>query len=165
MSRLRDFDVLAWDLTSAVRLPTVACLILDRHEPSDSIRGASMGYGCHLRREVAFQRALTEAAQSRLTLITGSRDDLGGEDYEDRREHREGIAFYRALVSQEPAVAFSSLPTYLESELDGQVTLVLDLLRDVGVEEVAVTSLTRDDDDVSVLRVVVPQLRGPTGGH
>ena len=33
------------------------------------------GYGCHPAREVALSRALTEAAQSRLTHIAGSRDD------------------------------------------------------------------------------------------
>ena len=34
------------------------------------------GYGCHPRRDIALVRALCEAAQSRLGLIHGGRDDL-----------------------------------------------------------------------------------------
>lgn len=37
---------------------------------------SALGYGAHLSPEVAVSRAITEAAQSRLTSIAGSRDDL-----------------------------------------------------------------------------------------
>jgi ribosomal protein S12 methylthiotransferase accessory factor len=40
------------------------------------------GYGCHLKTEIATTRALTEAAQSRLTLISGARDDMVRRDYD-----------------------------------------------------------------------------------
>ncbi|GIJ44235.1 hypothetical protein Val02_11210 [Virgisporangium aliadipatigenens] len=36
----------------------------------------SIGFGAHLAVDVAFSRAVTEAAQSRLTVIAGSRDDI-----------------------------------------------------------------------------------------
>ena len=40
------------------------------------------GSGCHLSADIALSRALTEAAQSRLTVIAGSRDDLFRSTYE-----------------------------------------------------------------------------------
>lgn len=39
------------------------------------------GRGCHVCRDTALLRALTEAAQGRLAHITGSRDDLKGDSY------------------------------------------------------------------------------------
>ena len=51
------------------------------------VAAARRGYGagCHLSAEVALSRAITEAAQSRLTYIVGSRDDLFPSSYEQRR--------------------------------------------------------------------------------
>ena len=40
-----------------------------------------MGSGCHADRDVALLRAITEAAQSRLTRISGAREDFGDEAY------------------------------------------------------------------------------------
>lgn len=39
------------------------------------------GFGCHLDTDIALSRAITEAAQSRLTEIAGSRDDIRARDY------------------------------------------------------------------------------------
>ena len=39
------------------------------------------GAGCHPSRRIALLRALTEAAQSRLTYISGARDDIERRDY------------------------------------------------------------------------------------
>ena len=41
--------------------------------------------GCHPSREGGLLRALTEAAQSRLTYIAGARDDCTRDDYEQLR--------------------------------------------------------------------------------
>ncbi|ASW53564.1 YcaO-like family protein [Plantactinospora sp. KBS50] len=58
-------------LPSPTGLPCVAARIV-----SPDYQILSGGYGCHLATEIATTRALTEAAQSRLTLISGGRDDL-----------------------------------------------------------------------------------------
>src|SRR5690606_34634787 len=76
-------EVGAVDITSDLGVPAYACRIVDRPgAPRWAARGACGGYGCHLDPSVALLRALTEAVQSRLTLIAGSRDDLSMRTYE-----------------------------------------------------------------------------------
>ncbi|MGW6732450.1 YcaO-like family protein [Streptomyces sp. NPDC055013] len=62
---------------------SVEVVIADRHPACFEARIRSeahpvtyTGAGCHLDPAIALSRALTEAAQSRLTAITGARDDL-----------------------------------------------------------------------------------------
>jgi len=50
--------------------------IADRDSDPTRRLPAAAGHGCHPCRAVALSRALTEAAQSRLTMISGSRDDV-----------------------------------------------------------------------------------------
>jgi ribosomal protein S12 methylthiotransferase accessory factor len=72
-----------WEITSDLGIPAYRCIIRDR----DAWRplGAHYGAGCHLSREVALARALSEAAQSRLTFIAGTRDDIFPSSYDQRR--------------------------------------------------------------------------------
>lgn len=71
-----------WNITSPLKVPAFHCVIWDK----DSHRklGVFSGSGCHLSKEIALCRALTEAAQSRLTLISGSRDDIFNDHYHKR---------------------------------------------------------------------------------
>ena len=75
-------DVAVWHASTTVEVPCFACAIAD-------VRGNTLypqhaaGYGCHVSKEIALLRALTEAAQTRLTFISGARDDLYLRVYED----------------------------------------------------------------------------------
>ena len=51
--------------------------------PFDRVSALSMGYGAHLDEGVALSRAVCEAVQSRLTMISGSRDDLFHRAYDE----------------------------------------------------------------------------------
>ena len=68
--------VAIWDLTSRLGLPVFQCLIAEREDDPHRLLPCASGFGCHPSRHVALLRALTEAAQSRLTIIAGSRDDM-----------------------------------------------------------------------------------------
>ncbi len=60
-----------------------------------------LGFGCHADRDVALSRALTEAAQARLTVISGARDDIGAGGYRDSgllRQHRAARGWLRRRV-------------------------------------------------------------------
>ena len=65
-----------YDITSDLGIPCFFCRITEASEGAPPFCPKTEGFGCHSNREVALLRALTEAAQSRLTLISGSRDDL-----------------------------------------------------------------------------------------
>src|SRR5204863_4013969 len=77
-----DIAVTVCEITSDVGIPAFDCQIVDRS--ADPLRSlfAARGTGCHPSRAIALLRALTEAAQSRLTVIAGSRDDVVRVDYE-----------------------------------------------------------------------------------
>jgi YcaO-like protein with predicted kinase domain len=160
-----ELKILALDMTSELGLPAVICVLLDERESAVTLRGASMGFGCHLRRDTAFIRALTEAAQSRLTLIAGSRDDIDRQDYESRRRHREGVAWYRRLLDTPPMVDFRDLPDYRSDDFDNQLQIALNSLKRAGFDEVVAVDLTKPGTGLSVVRVVVPGLAPPGHAH
>jgi ribosomal protein S12 methylthiotransferase accessory factor YcaO len=75
--------VAVWDITSDTDIPAYGCALVPREaERSWRPVGVHDGYGCHPSPSVALARAaLTEAAQTRLAYISGSRDDLLPEEF------------------------------------------------------------------------------------
>jgi YcaO-like protein with predicted kinase domain len=147
-----------WDQTSDIGLPSFRCDICDRSE--DRLRGlyAASGMGCHPRRVIALLRALTEAAQSRLTAIAGSRDDAFRSEY-DRTRDADALRATRALLdSQDSSVSFSSVPDTDFDTFEGDVGWELDRLQRSGVQQVVVVNLTRAELGLPVVRIVIPGL-------
>ena len=72
-----DIAVRVWNVTTDIGIAAFVCEIRDL-SADDPQRAdcAFQGSGCHADRAIALVRALTEAAQARLTYITGIRDDL-----------------------------------------------------------------------------------------
>jgi len=113
------------------------------------------GHGCHLSKEVAVLRAITEAAQSRLTLIAGSRDDMYWSDYHAgiNEVARGAWDFLRDL---RPAVDYRDLPSLETESLAGDVSAQLSLLRQAGYERVIAFDLTQPEIGISVARAIIP---------
>jgi YcaO-like protein with predicted kinase domain len=87
-------EVALWDATSDVGIATFHCLLTDH---TDSCGHMGLGSGTHPDRTVALTRALTEAVQTRMNYITGSRDDLSFEEFmAEGRAHKAKEA--RALL-------------------------------------------------------------------
>ncbi len=80
--------VCTFDMTNEIGVPTYRVIIHDREELARNPGGFS-GSGTHLLLEVALSRALTEAIQARLTLISGSRDDIPPTVYRHARRPSE----------------------------------------------------------------------------
>ena len=141
-----------WDMTSEVEVPAYTCEILGGG--SACCLGPFGGSGCHLSAEIALARALTEAAQSRLTVIAGSRDDMFPIDYVPRshstapdRTHRPRLDF-RQRVSPGLGRTF-----------DEDVRSTLELLASAGFSRVVAVDHTRPEFGIPVVAVVVPGLR------
>jgi ribosomal protein S12 methylthiotransferase accessory factor len=137
------------DLTSELGIATIGCTIIDPQSPSDF--GAFGGCGTHPDARVAVSRALTEAAQSRLTWIQGAREDLPE------------LTPPRTIIDRAPpahgeTIALGDIPSYEHSSLNEDVELVLERLRHCGFDQVVAIDLTNPDVAVPVVRVVVPQL-------
>jgi len=147
-----------WEITSDVGLAAFFCLIADAEEDPLHPVYAAAGQGCHPAREVALLRALTEAAQSRLTAIAGSRDDLARRDYE-RTAHPDTLRAHRALLGGAAGQrAFAAAPTFVGATFNEDVAYELECLRAVGVERVVLVDLTRADFRLPVARIVIPGL-------
>jgi YcaO-like protein with predicted kinase domain len=160
LCRAAGVSVLAWETTSDVGIPSFACLLTEPSEYDRSVRASASGYGCHPDRGIALLRSLTEAAQSRLTFIAGSRDDLFREEYEDNVGSRASLLRLQAMLAQRGR-SFADVPTFAAATLDEDVAWELDRLRAAGVEQVVVFDLGRPEVGLAVVRVVIPGLEGP----
>src|SRR5690348_13469955 len=76
-------DVRLWNVTTEIGIPVFVCDIRDPSPAEPRRLRCFHGAGCHPDRTIALIRALTEAAQTRLTYITGIRDDLLPAEYEE----------------------------------------------------------------------------------
>ena len=146
------------DMTSDTGIPVLRATITDtRFDPQRPV-APSTGTGCHPSRAVALCRALTEAAQSRLTVIAGSRDDLPQERYATpdgfERLHRR-----RAAVTEGSGTrSFSEIPDFQAEDIGEDVAWQKERLQAVGVENLLVVDLTKPELGIPVARVVIPQL-------
>jgi ribosomal protein S12 methylthiotransferase accessory factor len=113
--------------------------------------------GCHPQRSVALLRALTEAAQSRLTIIAGTRDDVIRTDY-DRVRRPELLANDREVLAQPGGRRYDDGPDHVLPTLEADVAVELSGLARVGVEQAVAVDLSRPELGIAVVRVVVPGL-------
>ncbi|MDJ0946698.1 MAG: YcaO-like family protein [Kiloniellales bacterium] len=152
--------VAVWETTSDIGLPVFLCRILQEDSGlSQTVRPAA-GMGCHLVREVALLRALTEAAQSRLTFIAGARDDMPRQGYEAFLDRQTYDAWRRVMAPSTGGRSFHDAPSYHGRSFEEDLRLLLDRLRAVGIEEVIAVDLTRPEFKIPVVRVIIPGLEG-----
>ncbi len=151
--------IYVWDLT-ADREPRPAISVIgaavmeDPAEPAWRTLGFYQGFGAHWRPEVAIARALTEAAQTRLTYIAGARDDFFPVDYA-RATDPELLADLWDRFSQpcDEPVVFDDLPR-LEAETLGEALGAMV----AGHAQVIAVDLTHPELRVPVVKVLVPGL-------
>jgi YcaO-like protein with predicted kinase domain len=147
-----------WDVTSDIGLPAFACLVAS--VPGTDGVAPELGFGCHADRDVALCRALTEAAQARLTVISGARDDIGAAGYRDSgllRQHRAA----RNWLSPPGLRDFRAVPSVAGDTLAFDLDAALKCLARAGFGQVVCFDLTRPEIGVPVVRVIVPGLEGP----
>jgi YcaO-like protein with predicted kinase domain len=147
-----------WDVTSNVGIPVFVCDIpAATDDPSSGLR-RYRGAGCHPDRGVALARALTEAAQIRLTYIAGIRDDLPASDYLETAEEKLGAALLDAVSQAAEARSFRDAPSHDSDDVAVDLRWELQRLRAIGVERVIAVDLTRPDFGIPVVRMVIPGL-------
>lgn len=148
-----EFTVRMWDMTSAVGIPTYGCNIAD-HGPAGRI-GPYYGSGCHLSAPIALSRAITEAVQSRLTFIAGSRDDMFPSNYVPAPPAE------AAADAEPPALLdFRDRPAPpLGGSVDQNLQTTVRLLAAAGFGRVVVVDHTRPEYGVPVVNAVIPGMR------
>ncbi|GAB3012408.1 YcaO-like family protein [Bowmanella dokdonensis] len=159
-----NLDLVLVDLTSDVGIPVFGCSILDA-DPDQGWRTLPVfnGYGCHLAPEIALFRAISEAVQSRLTHISGSRDDIVQSEYQRGGNKDDLLSFQNRLRQAQGQRDFRTLTSQATDSFDGDVDWLLQRLRAVGIDQAIVVDLTRRDFAIPVVKVVVPGLAAPVG--
>ena len=150
--------VRVWDVTTDIGIPAFLCEIRDSF-PGDPERLARHhGSGCHADRSVALCRALTEAAQTRLTYIAGIRDDLSPSEYQEASGSEIGDALLDALAREIAPVSFRDAPSFAADDLAADLRWALDRLGVAGGERAIAVDLSRPEFGIPVVRLVVPGL-------
>ena len=115
------------------------------------------GSGCHPNPARAAIRAVTEAAQSRLTAISGARDDF------DPRDYRAQIALdLLPFVQAEPV---AGAPAAVVVEPADYIDHIASRLRAVGVGSAIVAPLEAGDRGFAVAKTLVPDLETVPGAR
>jgi YcaO-like protein with predicted kinase domain len=154
--------VAAWDITSDVGVPACGALVMNQPEQNRwRVLGVHYGFGCHPDPAVALSRALSEAVQTRLTYISGSRDDFMRQNYEQASNPDLLAEIHAELTSEPPSMRLRDIPSLATARFEDDVQALLDRVRAVGVKQVVVVDLTRSDVGIPVVRVLAPGLEVP----
>lgn len=155
-----DLTLRLFDITSDIGIPVVVTLL----GPSEITQArriryldVTIGSGAHPSPVRAAIRAVTEAAQSRLTFISGARDDIRPENF--TRELPESIRRCFDAVPRTAAPSSTTLPEGAE----GLLQLTIDRLRKAGINSAIAVSLGDPSLPFAVAKLVVPQLENPAG--
>ncbi|MFJ7306078.1 YcaO-like family protein [Streptomyces sp. NPDC099088] len=140
------------DLSPLLGVPCFEAVIWSRSLPF-----GFTGSGCHLDKNVALCRALTEAAQSRLTLIAGSRDDISSSIYSRmalRRRLQDPIERLAA-----PARLWAHVPgPQVTKKHATDIDLLAAAVRRRTGNDPLVVNLSRPDIGIPVVKVLAPGL-------
>jgi ribosomal protein S12 methylthiotransferase accessory factor len=143
-------DVELLNLTSATGIATIACTITER-QGLPSVTGACSGCGTHPDARIALTRALTEAAQSRLTGIQGGREDL------PNYVPAEGVPPPEAKQGGGRSIGFDEIASYQHSSVNDDVEFIIERMRQSGFAQVVVVDITRQEVGIPAVRVIVPR--------
>jgi ribosomal protein S12 methylthiotransferase accessory factor len=143
-----------------VGLPAFRAAIVDADPGMLRPHLPGTGSGCHASRAVALLRAITEAAQTRLTLITGARDDMGIAHYVAARDARIHARMLARVREGRGERSFRDAPTFEGETLNDDLSYQLARLSEAGIAQVVVVDLTKPAFAIPVARVVIPGLEG-----
>lgn len=158
-----------FDITSDIGIPCFTAMLgpgdlIPSPRDSDGDRDIRMvevtgGTGAHPSAVRAAIRAVTEAVQSRLTYISGARDDISPAIFSKSLPPLMRRAF--DAVAAPPAAALRG--EAVAGDLSSLLQHVLDALGNRRVASVIVVRLSDDRLPFSVVKVVIPELENPEG--
>lgn len=134
---------------------TFWAVLLDQ-APESTVSTANTGYGSHLNPAVAAVRAVTEAAQSRLTFIHGAREDTARKITDAPvRAIDQVYSFFSSLPAR---ARWQGLVPQDSNDFAEDYQRVLNTMRGLGVPSVYRVDLTRPPFDIPVVKVLATGL-------
>jgi YcaO-like protein with predicted kinase domain len=153
-----EIAVRVWNVTTDIGVAAFLCEIRDLSAGDPRRLRRFHGSGCHADRAIALSRALTEAAQTRLTYIAGIRDDLAPAEYQEAPGAEIGDALLDALARETAPVSFAAVPSFAADDLAEDLRWALGRLATAGLGRAVAVDLTRREFAIPVVRLVIPGL-------
>lgn len=151
-----------WDLSDASEIPCFFCEALSAPNSTRNVLDAR-GFACHPDANVALNRAICEAVQSRLTWIAGARDDKPFISEQERRSRVTLAQEQWALRERTPPPRrFVGSPVYLRT-FEECASWLSTRVMNSGFAEPVVVDLSKRGWPIHVVRVLVPGMRFETG--
>lgn len=152
-------DVGIWEITSDIGLPAFLCRAVQRDGARYGMRPA-VGMGCHPSKVIAVLRSLTEAAQSRLTFISGARDDMPRSEYEHFLDPAVQARWSAQVTGVKGTRDFRAVPSVATDAIGRDIETEVARILAAGGTDVVMVDLTKPEFGVPVARVVIPGLEG-----
>ena len=165
MIRQAGLAVAVWYAAVTMEVPCFVCAIADTSGNTLYPQHAA-GYGCHISKEIALLRAITEAAQSRLTFISGTRDDLFVRIYENdiRVDAPSNRVWLQSIQSSGEDISYNDLPDFSHFiTFSEAIEYIASCMLDDGITDVLALDLTNDTIGVPVIHVVAPHAEFDVG--
>lgn len=152
-------DTFLWDVTSDLGVPVFMACIVERAGLAEwRSFGPCWGYGCHPEPAVALSRAITEAAQTRVTVIVSSRDDNYNRQYVSQNDPAVTESARTLFSEVVPERRFTGRPSANTGSIDGNLRWVLKAIDRAGAGPVARVDLTKPELGIPVVKAIVPGL-------
>ena len=147
-----QLECLIINCTSDINIPVFVCILFDKQRPN---LGGFMGAGCHLNTQIALERAISEACQSRGVYFSGARDDLLS------YKHNYIKDTYPSLPSTQQ-LHFNQLssPSAISLSHETMYDTIIQKLKNIGITHIVEVDLTKTKYNIPVKKLLIPQLEG-----
>lgn len=156
-------EVIVKTVMSSHQIPFFKAYIMDKWAAGPT--NVNAGYGCHGNREISLMRALSEAAQSRMSYIHGGREDLtkGLTPYLDQNQDLKlkNEALSNSIKSSNGHILYDSIrsiPIETDSLDDYLAELILHIRKMNVIQEIYVARHTLESEPIQVVKVVIPDM-------
>jgi ribosomal protein S12 methylthiotransferase accessory factor YcaO len=141
------------DITSEIGIPTFNASSIEWI--SHDYGYLAEGHGTHPEARIALLRAITEVSQTRAANIQGARDDLRKIKYgENNTDDKRAWQFMQSRRT----VDFSDIATYFNQDILEDIKLILEHLKQAGLNKAIIVNLTNNNIGIPVVRAIVPGL-------
>lgn len=154
-----NFDLALFDVTSDLAVASVVALLRPKGDDG-SLRhvDVTMGAGASLYPSTAAARAISEAVQSRMTFISGARDDLSPDLFACSANSAHLQSFQARC-----GISLSELPVMPAHSTQYALVRIIKHLVDRGIDQLYAVELAPKWLPASVVKVFAPQLEHPDG--
>jgi ribosomal protein S12 methylthiotransferase accessory factor len=149
------FGLRLWDMSEGTGPAVILCAIFELFAPSALIQRPALGAGAHPSARIALARAITEAAQSRATIIAGARDDLTDNAYRDAADMRLQMLFGGGF-SAGGGRPWQAVPDRIGSGLRADLDWLVACCEARGARAIARVDLSPAEPELAVVKIVVP---------